>query len=99
MIARETNRRLHGVAPCPSTENLERATATSGCVRRRGSCRCGASRSSTRTRPRSSGASIDQYRIEVPVFETPHGWVLRVSVQGYNDEDDLQALENCLAGL
>ena len=32
----------------------------------------------------------DEHRIEVPVFETPHGWVLRVSVQGYNDEDDLR---------
>jgi len=35
----------------------------------------------------------------VPVFETPHGWVLRVSVQGYNDEADLQALEDALASV
>ena len=39
----------------------------------------------------------DEHRIEVPVFETPHGWVLRVSVQGYNDEADLQALAAALA--
>ena len=39
----------------------------------------------------------DEHRIEVPVFETPHGWVLRVSVQGYNDEDDLRALDAALA--
>ena len=38
----------------------------------------------------------DDHRIEVPVFETPHGWVLRVSVQGYNDEADLDALERAL---
>lgn len=35
-------------------------------------------------------------RIEVPVFETRHGWVLRVSVQGYNDERDLDALASAL---
>jgi isopenicillin-N epimerase len=39
----------------------------------------------------------DEHRIEVPVFETRHGWVLRVSVQGYNDEGDLRALEAALA--
>jgi isopenicillin-N epimerase len=38
----------------------------------------------------------DRHRIEVPVFETADGWVMRVSVQGYNDESDLDAL---LAGL
>ncbi len=38
----------------------------------------------------------DEHRIEVPVFETPHGWVLRVSVQAYNDEADLDALEDAL---
>jgi isopenicillin-N epimerase len=37
-----------------------------------------------------------EHRIEVPVFETPHGWVLRVSVQGYNDEADLAALSESL---
>lgn len=41
----------------------------------------------------------DDHRIEVPVFETAHGWVLRVSVQGYNDERDLQALEVALTSL
>ncbi len=39
----------------------------------------------------------DEHRIEVPVFETPHGWVLRVSVEGYNDEDDLRALDDALS--
>ena len=34
----------------------------------------------------------DEHRIEVPVFETADGWVLRVSVQGYNDETDLDGL-------
>jgi selenocysteine lyase/cysteine desulfurase len=34
----------------------------------------------------------DDYRIEVPVFETPHGWVLRVSIQAYNDRSDVSAL-------
>ena len=41
----------------------------------------------------------DEHRIEVPVFETTHGWVLRVSVQGYNDEADLQALDIALASV
>ena len=31
------------------------------------------------------------------MFETPHGWALRVSVQGYNDEADLRALDAALA--
>ena len=34
----------------------------------------------------------DEHRIEVPVVETPAGWVMRVSVQAYNDETDLAAL-------
>ena len=34
----------------------------------------------------------DEHRIEVPVFETPAGWVMRGSVQAYNDESDLAAL-------
>jgi selenocysteine lyase/cysteine desulfurase len=38
----------------------------------------------------------DDHRIEVPVFETSQGWVLRVSVQAYNDESDLQALSAAL---
>jgi isopenicillin-N epimerase len=39
----------------------------------------------------------EKHRIEVPVFETPNGWALRVSVQGYNDETDLHALADALA--
>jgi isopenicillin-N epimerase len=38
----------------------------------------------------------EEHRIEVPVFETPHGWVLRVSVQAYNDAADLAALTSAL---
>ena len=34
----------------------------------------------------------DEHRIEVPVVETPAGWVMRVSVQAYNDESDLAGL-------
>ena len=41
----------------------------------------------------------DEHRIEVPVFETPHGWALRVSVQAYNDEADLDALVAALQAL
>ena len=39
----------------------------------------------------------DEHRIEVPIFETRHGWSLRVSVQAYNDADDLHALASALA--
>ncbi|MFL5928215.1 MAG: aminotransferase class V-fold PLP-dependent enzyme [Gaiellaceae bacterium] len=35
--------------------------------------------------------------IEVPIFQTRHGWALRVSVQAYNDEDDLRALAAALS--
>jgi isopenicillin-N epimerase len=38
----------------------------------------------------------DEHRIEVPVFETPQGWVMRVSVQAYNEEADLTALNRAL---
>jgi isopenicillin-N epimerase len=38
----------------------------------------------------------DEHRIEVPVFETRHGAILRVSVQAYNDERDLDALVGAL---
>ena len=38
----------------------------------------------------------DDHRIEVPVFETRHGWSLRVSVQAYNDAADLDALAAAL---
>jgi isopenicillin-N epimerase len=34
----------------------------------------------------------DEHRIEVPVVEAQHGWTMRVSVQAYNDERDLEAL-------
>ena len=40
---------------------------------------------------------FDEHRIEVPVFETRLGTVLRVSVQAYNDEADLDALEAAVA--
>jgi isopenicillin-N epimerase len=40
----------------------------------------------------------DEHRIEVPIFETPQGWSLRVSVQAYNDERDLDALAGALSG-
>ncbi len=38
----------------------------------------------------------DEHRIEVPVFESRAGWSLRVSVQGYNDAGDLDALATAL---
>lgn len=40
-----------------------------------------------------------EYRIEVPVIETTRGWVLRVSIQAYNDEDDVEALAQALAAM
>jgi isopenicillin-N epimerase len=40
----------------------------------------------------------ERQRIEVPIFETRHGWALRVSVQAYNEEFDLQALAAALSG-
>ena len=40
----------------------------------------------------------EEHRIEVPIFETRHGWVMRVSVQAYNDAEDLQALASALGG-
>ena len=39
----------------------------------------------------------DEHRIEVPVVETAAGWVMRVSVQAYNDEADLDALMRAVA--
>ena len=39
----------------------------------------------------------DEHRIEVPIAETRDGWTMRVSVQGYNDEEDLEALAAALA--
>ena len=38
----------------------------------------------------------DEHRIEVPIVETRTGWTMRVSVQGYNDESDLDALVGAL---
>lgn len=38
----------------------------------------------------------DEHRIEVPVVETRDGWTMRVSVQAYNDEADLEALISAL---
>jgi isopenicillin-N epimerase len=38
----------------------------------------------------------DEHRIEVPIVETRDGWVMRVSVQAYNDESDLEALARAL---
>jgi len=38
----------------------------------------------------------DEHRIEVPIFETRAGWVMRVSVQAYNDETDLAALSRAV---
>ncbi len=34
----------------------------------------------------------ERHRVEVPVVETRDGWTMRVSIQGYNDEDDVDAL-------
>jgi len=39
---------------------------------------------------------FEEHRIEVPVFETSRGWVMRVSIQAYNDEDDVEALARAL---
>lgn len=38
----------------------------------------------------------DDYRIEVPIVETRHGWTMRASVQAYNDASDLDALAAAL---
>ena len=40
----------------------------------------------------------EEHRIEVPVVETREGWVMRVSVQAYNDPADLEALASALRG-
>jgi selenocysteine lyase/cysteine desulfurase len=47
--------------------------------------------------PVGDGAALKQalyerHRIEVPVVETKDGWVMRVSIQGYNDDRDVDAL-------
>jgi isopenicillin-N epimerase len=38
----------------------------------------------------------DKHRIEIPVFETHAGRVIRASFQGYNDESDLGALASAI---
>jgi selenocysteine lyase/cysteine desulfurase len=38
----------------------------------------------------------DEYRIEIPVFDSAVGRVIRASFQGYNDESDLEALATAL---
>jgi len=40
-----------------------------------------------------------RFQVEVPVFETPHGCLLRVSVQGYNSASDLERLVAALEEL
>jgi isopenicillin-N epimerase len=47
--------------------------------------------------PKLKARLYEEHRIEVPVFETADGWILRVSVQGYNDAGDLAALGQALA--
>jgi len=42
---------------------------------------------------------FEEHRIEVPVFETSRGWVMRVSIQAYNGEQDVEALARALASL
>ena len=49
------------------------------------------------TATRSKRELYERHRIEVPIFETPQGWVLRVSVQAYNDDGDIDALLRALA--
>jgi len=39
----------------------------------------------------------ERHRIEVPVVETRAGWTMRVSIQAYNDESDVDALVTALA--
>jgi isopenicillin-N epimerase len=41
----------------------------------------------------------DDFRVEVPVIEWNARQLLRVSVQGYNTAEDVEALLRCLAGL
>jgi len=42
---------------------------------------------------------LEEHCIEVPVFATSRGWVMRVSIQAYNDEEDVEALARALASL
>ena len=41
-------------------------------------------------------ALYERHRIEVPVVETSDGWVMRVSIQAYNDDSDVDALLSAL---
>jgi len=41
----------------------------------------------------------DEHRVEIPVWDTDDGQFLRVSIQGYNDATDLDALVTALPGL
>jgi isopenicillin-N epimerase len=40
-----------------------------------------------------------RHKVEVPVFDTPHGCLFRVSVQAYNDASDLGRLAGALSDL
>jgi isopenicillin-N epimerase len=40
-----------------------------------------------------------EHRVEVPVFESAGDWVLRVSAQAYNDEEDIDVLTEALASV
>jgi len=39
----------------------------------------------------------ERHRIELPTFELAEGWSLRVSIQGYNDDADVDALLTALS--
>ena len=39
----------------------------------------------------------DEHRIEVPIVESRRGWSMRVSVQAYNDANDLRTLASALS--
>jgi isopenicillin-N epimerase len=41
----------------------------------------------------------DEYRVEVPTWQDERRRVLRVSIQGYNDERDVEALLDALRRL
>jgi isopenicillin-N epimerase len=41
----------------------------------------------------------DEHRVEVPVFESAGEWVLRVSAQAYNGEEDIDVLADALASV
>ena len=42
---------------------------------------------------------LERHRIEVPLVETNDGWAMRVSIQGYNDDSDVDALLTALDDL